>query len=154
MSSYRVFLGAPTAADLQARKLNHETAYQWDTVSSEQFARHVVTADPATSQSQAHDRSTSDNRQTTIRTSNSLSRIYSIRRYAGSPSIGGTQSVIIPIATLEAASRRISLLYRNIIFDENAEEGEYEGVGDDDEDQTSAVRGMYRIVVIPVSDHR
>jgi hypothetical protein len=155
MSSYRVFLGAPTAADLRAHKLDQETVFQWNTISSEQFTPHVVTAGPITSQSQAQDRiqrNASDNlqRQRTIQTSNSLT--YSIRQHFGSPSIGGTQSVVFPIATVEAASRRISLLYKNIIFDETADEGEHEGVGNDEGDQTSAVRGMCHIIIPLVFD--
>jgi hypothetical protein len=34
------------------------------------------------------------------------------------PSAAATQALVYPPATLEAASRRISLLYQNIIFDE------------------------------------
>ncbi|KAG2747662.1 hypothetical protein P692DRAFT_20574627 [Suillus brevipes Sb2] len=39
------------------------------------------------------------------------------------PSAAATQALVYPPATLEAASRRISLLYQNIIFDESNEEG-------------------------------
>jgi hypothetical protein len=39
------------------------------------------------------------------------------------PSAAATQALVYPPATLEAASRRISLLYQNIIFDESNEQG-------------------------------
>jgi len=35
--------------------------------------------------------------------------------------VEGTQSLIFPLATLEAASHRISLIYKNIIFDDASE---------------------------------
>ena len=73
---YRVFLGAPSKADID----KDANSYQWHTVSS------------------------SDS-------------------YSKSARLGveGTQSVIFPLATLEAASHRISLIYKNIIFDDASE---------------------------------
>ncbi|KAF7331014.1 hypothetical protein MVEN_02441700 [Mycena venus] len=43
-----------------------------------------------------------------------------------------SQAPIYPPATLEAASRRISLMYQNVIFDESKEELEDEGRGGDE----------------------
>lgn len=74
---YRVFVGAPTAADIH----NDPTSYQWQTISSNE----------------------SRSRKT----------------------ISATQSGIFLPATLEAASRRISLIYQNIIFDDSLDEHEY-----------------------------
>lgn len=75
---YRVFLGAPSPAELAT----DPSSYQWQTISS---SRHAVQA----------------------------------RR-----TLGATQSVIFPPATLEAASRRISRIYENAIFDDNEPEEE------------------------------
>jgi hypothetical protein len=73
---YRVFLGAPSKADI----FNDTKSYKWHTLSS------------------------SDS-------------------YSKSTRLGveGTQSFIFPLATLEAASHRISLIYKNIIFDDASE---------------------------------
>ncbi|KAF8167247.1 hypothetical protein B0H34DRAFT_7954 [Crassisporium funariophilum] len=75
---YRVFLGAPSIADIQ----NDPSSYQWRTVSSK----------------------TTDSNFASIRLNQ------------------GTQSVIFPAATLEAASHRISLVYKNIIFNDGPDE--------------------------------
>ena len=72
---YRVFLGAPSKADIS----NDTNSYKWHTISS----------------SDSHSKST---------------------RLGGD----GTQSHF-PLATLEAASHRISLIYKNIIFDNEAD---------------------------------
>ncbi|TFK42251.1 hypothetical protein BDQ12DRAFT_696667 [Crucibulum laeve] len=74
---YRVFLGAPTRAELAA----DPRPYGWQTVSSSSR-----TAAPAIPQSGA---------------------------------VPHTQSMILPQATLEAASARISRIYQNIIFDDS-----------------------------------
>jgi hypothetical protein len=37
------------------------------------------------------------------------------------PGVEGTQSIIFPLATLEAASHRISKIYKNIIFGDVSE---------------------------------
>ncbi|KAG5644956.1 hypothetical protein DXG03_007326 [Asterophora parasitica] len=71
---YRIFLGAPTAADID----KDANLYHWRTISSKQVKR----------------------------------------------PLSATQSLILPAATLEAASRRISLIYKNVIFDDGAEEEE------------------------------
>jgi hypothetical protein len=73
---YRVFLGAPSKADI----FNDTNSYRWHTISS----------------SDSYSRST---------------RL----------GVEGTQSFIFPLATLEAASHRISLIYKNIIFDDVSE---------------------------------
>ncbi|KZP29127.1 hypothetical protein FIBSPDRAFT_728098 [Athelia psychrophila] len=72
MSQFRVFLGAPSLADLR----QSSSSYQWQTVSSE------------------------------------------------SSKSSGSTSVVFPPATLAAASRRISLLYENVIFGEAEEDDE------------------------------
>ncbi|KAG5724386.1 hypothetical protein E4T56_gene16089 [Termitomyces sp. T112] len=69
---YRVFLGAPSIAELD----KDPSSYQWQTISS----KHAIQTRRA---------------------------------------LGGTQSVVFPPATLEAASRRISRIYENAIFDDN-----------------------------------
>jgi len=43
-------------------------------------------------------------------------------RTIDSPSTEVSQALVYPPATLEAASRRISLMYQNIIFDDSDEE--------------------------------
>ena len=73
---YRVFLGAPSKADIT----NDANSYKWHTISS----------------SDSYPRST---------------RL----------GVEGTPSFIFPLATLEAASHRISLIYKNIIFDDALE---------------------------------
>ncbi|KAG6809895.1 hypothetical protein H0H92_014214 [Tricholoma furcatifolium] len=73
---YRVFLGAPTLADLD----NDPSLYQWQTISSKEAIPPKRT-------------------------------------------LAATQSVIFPSATLEAASRRISRIYENVIFDEKSTDG-------------------------------
>jgi hypothetical protein len=45
------------------------------------------------------------------------------------PSAAATQALVYPPATLEAASRRISMFYQNIIFDESNEEADEEREG-------------------------
>ena len=73
---YRVFLGAPSKADI----FNDTNSFKWHTISSNDS-------------------------------------------YSKSTRLGyeGTQSFIFPLATLEAASHRISLIYKNIIFDDASE---------------------------------
>lgn len=75
---YRVFLGAPSKADI----FNDTNSYKWQTISS----------------------SDSNSKSTRL-------------------GVDGTESQasIFPLATLEAASHRISLIYKNIIFDDEAE---------------------------------
>ena len=73
---YRVFLGAPSKADIH----NDASSYKWNTISS----------------------SDSNSKSTRLATE-------------------GTPSLIFPLATLEAASHRISLIYKNIIFDDASE---------------------------------
>ncbi|RDB24331.1 hypothetical protein Hypma_008495 [Hypsizygus marmoreus] len=57
--------------------------------------------------------------------------------------ISATQPIVFPPATLEAASRRISLLYRNIIFDDGPDEGHaFQTNGEDKnvgQDQTTLI---------------
>lgn len=52
--------------------------------------------------------------------------------------VNPTQSIIFPPATLEAASRRISLIYKNIIFDDAADEEQSEA---DDTDSVPVGEG-------------
>ena len=90
-SMYRVFLGAPSKADI----FNDTKSYKWHTISS----------------SDSYSKSTP-------------SRL----------GVEGTQSFIFPLATLEAASHRISLIYKNIIFDDASEmEGPSEERPDEEE---------------------
>ena len=87
---YRVFLGAPSKADI----FNDTNSYKWHTISS----------------SDSYSKST--------------------------PSRLGVEleSFIFPLATLEAASHRISLIYKNIIFDDASEmEGPSEERPDEEE---------------------
>ncbi|KAF8079307.1 hypothetical protein FPV67DRAFT_109872 [Lyophyllum atratum] len=79
---YRIFLGAPSIADLD----KDPSSYQWQTI-------------PSTSRQIAPAKRT----------------------------ISATQSIVFPAATLEAASRRISLIYKNIIFDDGPEEDQFDG---------------------------
>ncbi|KAG6901572.1 hypothetical protein C0995_010340 [Termitomyces sp. Mi166 len=55
--------------------------------------------------------------------------------------LGATQSVVFPPATLEEASRRISRIYENVIFDDNDPEEEQTNEPDkpDGEDQTTLI---------------
>ena len=46
--------------------------------------------------------------------------------------VESTQSFIFPLATLEAASHRISLIYKNIIFDDASE---IEGLSEEHQDE-------------------
>ena len=145
-TSYRVFLGAPTASDLRnTHKHDEERTYKWQTVSSDQsIARPVTTAPSNTWQSLGDSEVHRDNilpgslQAQGLSTSGSLIQVYgSKQRYTGSPKIGASsQSVVFPLATLEAASRRISLIYKNIIFDDDVDEEE-DGVGKD-----QVARGM------------
>jgi len=57
--------------------------------------------------------------------------------------VSSTSSVTFPQATLEAASRRISLIYQNIIFDNS--DGDQEAL---DENITQANAGMSRWLLI------
>jgi hypothetical protein len=90
---YRVFVGAPTIADIH----NDPASYQWQTIASKE----------------------SGPRRT----------------------ISATQSGIFPPATLEAASRRISLMYQNIIFDDSLDEQEY--TKDDFENRGQGLQGTF-----------
>ena len=82
---YRIFLGAPSKADI----FSDANSYKWHTISS----------------------------------SNSYSKSTRLGVEAE-----GSQSFIFPLATLEAASHRISLIYKNIIFDDASE---IEGLSDE-----------------------
>ncbi|KAG5635340.1 hypothetical protein H0H81_011662 [Sphagnurus paluster] len=53
-----------------------------------------------------------------------LSTEQSIIATSQGPKLGRTQSVVLPVATLEAASRRISLVYKNVLFDDGSEDDE------------------------------
>ncbi|KAH7909223.1 hypothetical protein BJ138DRAFT_1102866 [Hygrophoropsis aurantiaca] len=93
MSNYRVFIGAPSAADINADPLS----YTWTTIQP-----------PIQASSQ-----------------DSLSIIY-------------------PAATIEAAGRRISLLYQNIIFNDADEDDEHDPGGNPNQsnperDQTTVI---------------
>ncbi|KAG6818605.1 hypothetical protein H0H93_003561 [Arthromyces matolae] len=94
---YRVFVGAPSVADLN----KDPSSFHWQTVSSRQ-------ALPTARQS-----------------------------------LGATQSFYILPGTLEAASRRISRLYENVIFDDNDEpaEGSFDEEADvfNKQDQTTLI---------------
>jgi hypothetical protein len=83
MPNYRLFLGAPTSADL-ARQSKTTDEYRWETAQE---------------------------------TSESVDLAF-----------------VLPPATLEAAGKRISLIYQNIIFNDDDEDGEYERDGDDNDD--------------------
>ncbi|KAG6919104.1 hypothetical protein DXG01_009360 [Tephrocybe rancida] len=78
---YRVFLGAPSLADLN----KDPSSFQWQTISSQEA-------------------------------------------FSSKRTLSATQSIIFPPATLEAASRRISRLYENIIFDDGPEEAQPDGM--------------------------
>ena len=79
-SMYRVFLGAPSKADI----FNDPNSYKWHTISS----------------SDSYSKST---------------------RLGVDGTQAQSQAFIFPLATLEAASHRISLIYKNIIFDDVTE---------------------------------
>ncbi|GLB43724.1 hypothetical protein LshimejAT787_1402360 [Lyophyllum shimeji] len=89
---YRVFLGAPSIADLD----KDPSSYHWQTISSKSTEKHTLSA---------------------------------------------TQSVVFPAATLEEASRRISLIYKNVIFDDGPDEEEHGGLdgGGVGEEQTTLI---------------
>jgi hypothetical protein len=147
-STFRVFLGAPTAIDLHAHKQNEESAYQWQTVSSKQCIARTAATRPINTQSH-------DGIQPSLRGISASLRLYSEPRHASSLNIGGTQSVVFPLATLEAASRRISLIYENIIFDESADDEEY--VDKDENNQTGVARGMSTLpwlLHLPLMEYR
>ncbi|PPQ79373.1 hypothetical protein CVT25_002643 [Psilocybe cyanescens] len=81
---YRVFLGAPTLAEIK----NDPTTYSWRTVSSKSVSSNPTRA------------------------------------------LHPTQSLIVlPLATLEEASRRISLIYKDIVFNEGPEEESFVNPG-------------------------
>lgn len=86
---FRVFLGAPSKADVQ----QDPSSYHWQTVSSKS-------------------------------------------------STAASQLPLLPPATLEAASRRISLIYQNIIFGDAEDEQEYheEEVLENDEGRGAPIR--------------
>ena len=147
-TSYRVFLGAPTASDLRSiHTHDEERTYKWQTVSSSQsIARPVTTAPSNTWQSLGDEvRCPGSLQAQGLSTSGSLIQVYgSKQRYAGSPKIGASsQSVVFPLATLEAASRRISLIYKNIIFDDDVDEEE-DGVGKDQVARGMSTLQIYR----------
>lgn len=60
---------------------------------------------------------------------------------------GSTQSVILPPITLEAASRRISLLYQNIIFDDSLDDMEPQ---DEDRSNFSRLEGLMNFKILRV----
>ena len=137
MSIFRVFLGAPTAVDFRdAQKQDGERTYKWQTVSSKQLIARSVT-----SGTQSHDEIQNiTNGPGRLQAQGSL--IYDKQRYASISNVGASQSVVFPLATLEAASRRISLIYKNIIVDESANEEEEDGVGKYEVGHTGVARGM------------
>ena len=98
---YRVFLGAPSKADIS----NDTNSYKWHTISS----------------SDSHTKST---------------RL----------GVDGTQSqaFIFPLATLEAASHRISLIYKNIIFGDGPE---MEGLSEEQHKVEEPARGGPGMVI-------
>ncbi|KAH8107261.1 hypothetical protein DFH11DRAFT_1228077 [Phellopilus nigrolimitatus] len=99
--SYRVFLIAPTTAEL--KKLAQVNTYHRKTASSSEIAE--------------------DKRLTTPE----LDRQTCIDRAATQPE-DTVDDWILPPATLDAASQRISEMYQNIIFaDEEEEQSGYEG---------------------------
>jgi hypothetical protein len=55
-----------------------------------------------------------------------------------------TQSVVLPAATLEAASRRISLIYKDMVFDDGPDEESFSLLHDTSEDEVevSVFRGV------------
>ena len=92
---YRVFLGAPSKADIS----NDTNSYKWHTISS----------------------SDSYSKSTRLGVDSTQS-----------------QAFIFPLTTLEAASHRISLIYKNIIFDDVAET---EGLPEDQPEVEVPARG-------------
>ncbi|KAF9055753.1 hypothetical protein BJ165DRAFT_1521730 [Panaeolus papilionaceus] len=90
MTNYRVFLGAPTRAELT----NEATSYRWITTSS----RDAIT----------------------------------IPRTRTLPL---SQPIYLPTATLEAASARISLIYKDIVFKDDSVEGDLDLSEDVSEEQ-------------------
>jgi hypothetical protein len=135
MSTYRVFLGAPTAVGLRSQNRGTQ---QWQTVSSKQFTISGALQRQATSAA-------------------STSLIYSLSEpkhaASGSFKIVGTQSVILPLATLEAASYRISLVYKNVIFDDDVDEMENDLGGGDEDDRGGVVRGSFALHTARVIAH-
>ncbi|KAF9471816.1 hypothetical protein BDN70DRAFT_887711, partial [Pholiota conissans] len=102
---YRVFLGAPSLADINA----DPDSYSWRTMSS------------------------------------------SSSRSSEARPLQRTQSMVLPATTIEAASRRISMLYEGMVFDDGpeedsvAEEDTSEGGG---EEQVSVFRGVEQTTLI------
>jgi hypothetical protein len=66
-----------------------------------------------------------------------------------------TQSVVLPAATLEAASHRISLIYKDMVFDDGPDEESFSSLHDTSEDEVevSVFRGVgaYYLFTIRIS---
>ncbi|PPQ66050.1 hypothetical protein CVT24_000232 [Panaeolus cyanescens] len=106
MTSYRVFLGAPTRAELA----NEAASYRWTTTSSGDKP--------------------------------------SIPRTRTLPL---TQSVVLPTATLEAASARISLIYKDLLFNDDSDD---DGLGLADKADKSEEQEIENSVLPPAEGER
>ncbi|KAF9564938.1 hypothetical protein CPC08DRAFT_759879 [Agrocybe pediades] len=106
---YRVFLGAPTAADLKT----DPGSYSWRTVHPKQQREQEQVLEPEAAPKKV---------ASPLKAATSS--------YKSFRSLRPTQSFAFPPrATLEAASRRISLIYQDIVFDDPVED---ESLGVDD----------------------
>jgi len=111
---YRVFLGAPTASEIK----NDPSSYSWRTLSSPKLQGPEQVEKPLPS----------------LKTTASSKSSRSLRP---------TQSLAFPPpATLEAASRRISLIYQGIVFnDQDSPEEEIIPVEDPEGDRQEDITG-------------
>jgi hypothetical protein len=116
-ASYRVFLGAPSLEDLR----NDPKTYSWRTTSSSSASSTKDAVVPTRTQSARGDVS--------AKSSMSVQRVRSIQQEHSvqmkGQSFRQSQSFVLPKATLEEVSRRISLIYRDLVLS---------GEGDEDED--------------------
>lgn len=110
MSHYRVFLGAPSTADVQ----NDPKSYSWRTFSSSPF-----------STSYSNDASLSILRKSTNQSLGLIRRdLAQIDKISVQPQLTRSQSLIFPLSFIDAASERISRLYRDATFGEDVDDEE------------------------------
>ena len=114
---YRVFLGAPPPSAVVSTE-----SYHWQTVSTTDNQHRHPRPTPLSA--------SSSNEQE--------SYLWPMRSVSAARLLQRADSFLYPPATLEAASRRISLIYKNAIFD-RTEEGY--GEGPDNEEEQDEERG-------------
>ncbi|KAF5312810.1 hypothetical protein D9619_002449 [Psilocybe cf. subviscida] len=137
-TSYRVFLGAPSIHDLA----NDPKTYSWRTTSSTSASNSKDVVVPTRTQSSRGGISA----KPSMSMNKSIPRVESIQRENSTyAQIKLSQSFVLPKATLDEASRRISLIYRDLVLSGGGEEDEELGGGvkedehEEDEDDSGAL---------------